>query len=146
MARKTGWNLINKGLNGREIPKIAIDVPDDIDILIVMLGTNDLLQGNDVDVVVSRMENFLMKLQFPAEKILLLGPVPMKKGAWVPEEIIAERSEELCQRYCELAMKLNIGYVNSADWGVTLTYDGIHYTEEGHFAFANGLHQYLTIR
>jgi len=70
LADKTGWTMINKGFNGREIPRKGIHVPDDVDLFIVMLGTNDLLQGNSVDDVAERMALFLTETRFPAEKTL----------------------------------------------------------------------------
>ena len=45
LAAETGWVLGNWGANGRELPDAAPDIPADTDLLIVMLGTNDLLQG-----------------------------------------------------------------------------------------------------
>lgn len=45
LASETGWDIYNMGQNGREIPSVAPAFPADTDLLIVMLGTNDLLQG-----------------------------------------------------------------------------------------------------
>ena len=45
LVSKTGWTVQNMGVNGREIPLTAPDMPTDTDLLIVMLGSNDLLQG-----------------------------------------------------------------------------------------------------
>ena len=45
LAVKTGWKVCNMGVNGREIPSSAPQFPADTDLLIVMLGTIDLLQG-----------------------------------------------------------------------------------------------------
>ena len=45
LAAEPGRNVCNMGQNGREIPSAAPAFPDDTDLLIVMLGTNDLLQG-----------------------------------------------------------------------------------------------------
>ena len=44
LAAETGWTVCNMGQNGREIPSVP-PFPADTDLLIVMLGTNDLLQG-----------------------------------------------------------------------------------------------------
>ena len=46
LATRTGWDLCNQGQNGRTIPQTKVFFPADIDLLIVMLGTNDLLQGH----------------------------------------------------------------------------------------------------
>ena len=45
LATATGWTISNMGQNGREIPSDAPAFPDNTDLLIVLLGTNDLLQG-----------------------------------------------------------------------------------------------------
>jgi len=45
LAAETGWTVSNLGQNGREIPSSAPAFPAGTDLLIVMLGTNDLLQG-----------------------------------------------------------------------------------------------------
>ena len=44
LAAETGWTVSNLGQNGREIPSSAPAFPAGTDLLIVMLGTNDLLQ------------------------------------------------------------------------------------------------------
>ena len=71
------------GQNGREIPFSAPPFPADTDLLIVMLGTNDLLQGRSPEQAAGRLERFLS--------------------------------------------------------GISLAYDGVHFTEQGHRAFAAGL-------
>lgn len=45
LVAETGWTIRNMGHNGREIPTSAPPFPADTDLLIVMLGTNNLLQG-----------------------------------------------------------------------------------------------------
>ena len=62
LAEKTGWTVCNMGQNGREIPAAAPDFPADTDLLIVMLGTNDLLQGKSPGQAADRLERFLSSL------------------------------------------------------------------------------------
>lgn len=45
LAAEIGWTVYNMGQNGREIPTAAPALPENTDLLIVMLGTNDLLEG-----------------------------------------------------------------------------------------------------
>ena len=45
LAARTGWDVRNQGQNGRTIPGGPVPFPADTDLLTVMLGTNDLLQG-----------------------------------------------------------------------------------------------------
>ena len=62
LAAETGWVLGNWGANGRELPDAAPDIPADTDLLIVMLGTNDLFQGRRPKATAERMERFLTGL------------------------------------------------------------------------------------
>ena len=41
LEEKTGWDVQNFGLNGREIPKRVAAMPAGTDMFIIMLGTND---------------------------------------------------------------------------------------------------------
>lgn len=143
LAQKTGWNIINEGVNGREIPRTTVPVPADTDLYIVMLGTNDLLQDNDISKVLSRMKNFINSLSIEKNKILLLAPPPMKAGFWVETEELIVRSKQLADEYEALARELGVMFVNAGEWNVELVFDGIHFSEKGHRAFANGLYSYL---
>ena len=146
LAQKTGHEVLNAGANGREIPKrsteaYGLDVT--VDLLVIMLGSNDLLQGNDVTTGVSRMEVFLTQLSSERERILLVAPPPMKLGAWVQQEHLITDSFELGEAYRRLAQKMGIHFANAGAWDIDLTFDGIHFSEKGHRAFAVGLHQTL---
>lgn len=59
LAAETGWTVYNMGQNGREIPSAVPILPADTDLLIVMLGTNDLLQGRSPELATERLERFL---------------------------------------------------------------------------------------
>lgn len=48
------------GQNGREVPVSAPALPDDTDLLIVGLGTNNLLQGRSPEQTAERLERFLV--------------------------------------------------------------------------------------
>ena len=109
-----------------------------------MLGTNDLLRGYSAVVACSRMEAFLRYIQPKCREILLIAPPPMKRGAWVTEENLIAESVKLAEAYQVLSQKLDIAFVNAGQWNVELTFDGVHFTEEGHRAFAEGLYAYLT--
>ena len=72
LAAQTGWTISNMGQNGREIPSSSPTFPDDTDPLIVMLGTNDLLQGRSPEQTAERMERFLSGISLDRKKILLI--------------------------------------------------------------------------
>ena len=144
MAKQTGHDCINAGANGREIPRnpYALRLLNEhapVDVFLVMLGTNDLLQDASVKETVTRMEAFLNQLFPHCKNILLVAPPPMKRGAWVPTDGLVAESIRLAEEYKLLAEKLNISFVDTRHWNIELTFDGVHFTEEGHHAFANHL-------
>ena len=152
IARKLSCTVINAGENGREIPSregellrfdLMLTNQNPLDLLIIMLGSNDLLQGNSVDDVIKRMERFLEHIGLDKAKILLIGPPPMQRGEWVPTQEIIDASKELNDRYKDLAKRSGVRFTDAGEWNISLTYDGVHFTEEGHKAFAEGLANYL---
>ena len=84
VAEKTGWTVRNMGQNGQEIPSSAPPLPADTDLLIVMLGTNDLLQGRSPEQAAGRLERFLSGISLDRSKLLLVAPPPVALGEWVP--------------------------------------------------------------
>ena len=148
LAKRTGHECINAGTNGREIPRspyvlrlLTEHAP--VDIFLVMLGTNDLLQGATAKDAATRMESFLTTLLPCCKKILLVAPPPMKRGAWVPTDELVAESVQLAEEYKLLAEKINIPFVDTREWNIDLTFDGVHFTEEGHHTFADHLTEYL---
>lgn len=141
LAGKTGWEICNRGLNGRSIPREAVAFPADTGLLVVMLGTNDLLEGASPDAAARRMEQFLAGVNLGRDRLLLIAPPPVEPGAWVQEESLPAASAQLARSYRELAARLGIRFADAGAWGVTLAYDGVHFTPEGHRAFAAGLYK-----
>ena len=148
LAKQTGHEVINAGTNGREIPRnpyalrlLTKHAP--VDIFLVMLGTNDLLQGASAKEAATRMETFLNQLLPHCKHILLVAPPPMKRGAWVPTDALVAESIQLADEYRLLAQKLNSPFVATRHWNIELTFDGVHFTEAGHQVFANQLIEYL---
>lgn len=139
LAAKTGWEIHNNGMNGREIPRRETVFPRSTDLLIIMLGTNDLLQGNPVETVCGRMERFLEQLAVQGSRILLIAPPPMALGAWVEEQTMVEASRQLAAEYKKLAERLGIGFADAGMWKIPMAFDGVHFTEEGHRIFAENL-------
>lgn len=139
LAQKTGWDVVNLGENGRCIPLRPITLPADADLVIVMLGTNDLLQGCTPEKTADRMKRFLQSLSLPPEQILLIAPPPMAPGEWVTDSSLIESSRMLAKYYRELAGQLGVRFTDAGGWHVTLAYDGVHFTELGHRTFAENL-------
>ena len=59
MAAKTGCTVCKMGQNGQEIPSDDPKFPGNADLLIIMLGTNDLLKGRSPEQAAEWLERFL---------------------------------------------------------------------------------------
>ena len=139
LSAETGWNVCNMGQNGREIPSAAPAFPDDTDLLIVMLGTNDLLQGRSPEQAAERLERFLTAIPLERSKILMIAPPPMTRGEWVPSQQLIDDSHTFARLCQALAEQLSVRFSDAGKWNVPLAYDGVRFTEQGHKAFAAGL-------
>ena len=91
------------------------------------------------------MEAFLTLMLPYCKHILLLAPPPMKRGAWVPTEALVIESIHLAEEYKLLAERLNLPFVDTRHWNIELTFDGVHFTEEGHHTFAENLGKELSL-
>ena len=138
LAEQMDLPVVNEGQNGREIPGQGIAVSADL--LIVMLGTNDLLQGASVQTAAERRERFLEQLKVT---VFLVAPPLMTRGSWVPASSLVDASAALGERYRELAVRRRIGFADAGHWQLPLCFDGVHLTEEGHRIFAEKLYEIL---
>jgi lysophospholipase L1-like esterase len=149
---KTGWKFWNMGVCGREIPHTSFQIQTacaelasrepSADALWIMLGTNDLLSGEQItaETVGLRMEAFLTSLlnSFPVRKLRLITPVKMRQGTWTTPAVI-EESEKLQPVFRSLADRLHISLTQTEGWEIPLAFDGVHFTEQGHRKFAENL-------
>ena len=142
LGEQTGWQVINNGVNGREVPDEPVSIPEDVDLFLVMLGTNDLLQLDSPEAAAARMEAFLSGGD--PGKLVVIAPPPMVSGEWVQDEELIADSLRLAVLYEALCSRLGVRFLNAGDWNVPLAYDGVHFTLEGHSAFAQGLFNALT--
>jgi len=153
LAEKLGCQAVNAGDNGREIPRREEELRHfewllsrhgPLDRLLIMLGANDLLQGNSVETVARRMEAFLAKIPLEKEKIVLIGLPRMRPGAWITEERLLEDCVQLNTAYRTVTEKLGIRFIDTTDWDIAVTFDGVHFSERGHQVLAEKL--YLSLK
>ncbi len=150
-----GYTILNYGINGLTIPREASFAPYLGRIrslrpytVTVMLGTNDLLQGAFAEDAAARMEVFLEKIKEAASAasgsgtasgVMLIAPPPLKPGMWVDGPDVIEESVLLAELYREVSDKLGVSFADAGTWGIDLCFDGVHFSREGHAAFAEGL-------
>ena len=147
LGQKAGHEMLNYGQNGRAIPCYedelelykSIFQKENADFFVVMLGSNDLLQGNSVEAVAQRMEAFLKRIPLERSQILLIGPPRMKQGTWITDTRLLEDCVKLNAAYHAVAESLGVRFIDAADWDIEVTFDGVHYSEQGHQAFAERL-------
>jgi len=156
LLNAAGWKVINQGENGRSIPRMDYEIESAVkavrdsnaDILVVMLGSNDLLQRPELaaEICGERMERFLTAILAEIQanlKILLVAPPPMEAGAWVSDPSTIEASRQLAGCYEATAHRLGIAFADAGGWDVGLAYDGVHFSEKGHLAFAKRMRRAL---
>lgn len=104
-----------------------------------MLGINDLLQGRSPEKSAERLEQFLSDISLDPSKVLLIAPPPVTLGAWVPSAKLIDDSRTFARLCQTLVERTGIRFADAGKWDIPLAYDGVHFTEQGHKAFAAGL-------
>ena len=69
----------------------------------------------------------------------MIAPPPVKWGAWVPSQQLIDDSRTFARLCQTLTEQLGIRFADAWKWDIPLAYDGVHFTEQGHRAFAAGL-------
>lgn len=166
--------VIEEGQNGRTI---ASDDPSEgekngmlylgpclesqspIEIIIVMLGTNNLKPKFglcSVDIA-GQMELMLQKIlaynRFKCNdkmKVILIAPPYVGnniRNSWLGESFGYEKaiatSQKLSAHYEELARKYNIGFIDSSKYVVVSDYDSIHMDSDNQIKLGNIVFDYL---
>ena len=98
-----------------------------------------LLQGRSPEQAAERLERFLAGITLDRSRILLIAPPPVTLGEWVPSPQLIDDSHTFAKCCQTLAEQLGIRFADAGKWDIPLAYDGVHFTEQGHRAFAAGL-------
>ena len=131
--------VINCGMNGRTVPRwkrafdadlrlIARAAP--FDLLIIMLGSNDLLTDHEPEETAEQMGKLLceVKALYPNIQILLIAP-PSVQGF----DLLFV---ELRERYLALAKSMKISFADAGKWSIDISADDVHFSPAGHHTFA----------
>ncbi len=147
------WDILNEGLNGRELPSSVFEwrylaglfqVLKKGDFFAVMLGTNDLLIQfrPDAAVPAHRMEEFLTFMDEQGEKkgedapaVIVMAP-PLLARELDGSGKIHRESVRMNRQYGELAEKHGAFFIDTGSWGIPMSFDQVHFSAEGHRIFA----------
>lgn len=142
------YEVIEAGMNGRMLPspgsRFVYALTRDLsegDILVIMLGTNDILltMHPDHTRAVSKMRALLSRFKETGAKyrIVVIGPVPSVIPGYREECIMMNRG------FGSLCSEFGFDFVDAGKWGIDLAHDGCHFTESGHRVFAGRFIGYL---
>ena len=143
LGRALGCEVVNRGLNGRRVPRFRRSAEADLALLkstgdraliLAMLGTNDILAEAGAQDVAAHMRGFLTALvgAMPESAVLLCAPPPLT----LPGEGFEQRFAELAEEYAAVAAELGVLFVDTAPWQIPTGGDGIHFSARGHRLFA----------
>lgn len=149
-GRTTLWDdPIEEHKNGKKYLLPCLDSHKPVDLVILMLGTNDLktrfsLTPFDIGASVENLVKMLLKsdagIDYQPPKVLLVTPVPIHSvGRDDLDHMffdVEERSQALAHYYEEVANRYQIEYLNPGNAVETNELDGIHYSAKGHAAMA----------
>jgi lysophospholipase L1-like esterase len=152
------YNVIEEGLNGRTtvwddpvegthknglkylIPCLESHAP--IDLVILMLGTNDLkvkfsVSAFDIAMGIGVLVNTIQKSGFGPDggepKVLILCPPPLSGLTYLKDlfgDAGIEKSKELAKHYKKIAKHYGCDFIDMADIIKPSDVDGVHYDEE----------------
>ena len=156
ILQSNGWDVVNCGQNGREIPSTEgelsaverlLSTAMPVDIVTVLLGSNDFLNhphfaAEDVAARMKLLLERILKSNWEVQ-ILLIAPPPLRNGEWIPDARILTESVRLAPCYRTLAEKLGVAFADAGTWNVALDFDGVHFRPEGHATFAKRLMETL---
>jgi len=154
-----GWRVIEEGhpsrtpvhddpvegihKNGRKVLPALLESHRPLDLVIVMLGTNDLKMRYHVpamDIAIS-VEKLLLNIATsfagPAQKAprsLLVAPVPIVETGFLAEMFDggAAKSQRLAGYFAAVAERQGAGFVDAGSLATVDPVDGIHLSETGH--------------
>jgi lysophospholipase L1-like esterase len=166
MARDLGVDLIEEGLpgrttryddpimgahmNGQQGLKIALESHGPIDVLVIMLGTNDVkarftatpaeVQGG-ISSLLDIAQHRTWQDRHGGFKILLVCPAPVVEVGPIKDEFYgaAARSAALPALYRDLAASRGVAFMDAGQHIAVSPLDGVHFDEAAHASLARAV-------
>lgn len=131
LSQLLGCEVINAGQNGigTNIDFSYVDsLLEKEDFIVLMLGTNDVLRKVKREVIEMRLDSILD--HYKEKFVILVCPLDINDIS-------------LLDVYQQLGIKYSFHVLDANTWNIKLSYDGIHFSQEGHFQFAQALYPYV---
>ena len=151
--------VIPEGMNGRRIPDLkydrsylqkVINEVGDNGLFCTMLGTNDLLMLMEPDAgyAVQKMETYLEYLccSLRTDQILIIAP-PYIGNREITDPLYQRYYQEGIRMNAEfrnLSMKHGVWFADASLWNVEMSFDLVHFSERGHWIFAEKMTRLIT--
>ena len=160
-----GFRVIEEGLNGRtnvtneeerpirsglEVLPVLLESHRPLDLVVIMLGTNDL--NHDFDLSAGQIADgarqvcrSVIDCEYLADdppQILLISPTHVEAVTVEEEDLFIgaiEKSRELAEHYQAVADDLGIHFLDASKIVVKTDLDGVHWDAEQHKAFGESL-------
>jgi lysophospholipase L1-like esterase len=141
--------------NGLTVLPSLLESHRPIDLVIIMLGTNDLkmrfnVPAIDIALSIQRLLNCVATSMsgpdLAAPKVLIVSPVPIIEAGFLAEifEGGAAKSQRLAKYFESIATRNNAGFFDAGTVATVDPVDGIHLTPEGHAAVGTAIADAVT--
>jgi lysophospholipase L1-like esterase len=135
--------------NGAKLLKLYLESCRPLDMVIIMLGTNDLKAsfGQSIDDIRDGAKGLCKQalefdyVPYNTPQVMLIAPAPLVESAEIGEqfsEMIAI-SRRIAPAYYELSKELNIHFLDAGRVVKPSIIDGVHWDSDGHHHFAQHL-------
>lgn len=144
-----------QGRRGIELLPVLLESHAPLDLVIVMLGTNDCkaVYGASAEVIGMGIEQIIGQIRavLPKTNILLISPIWLGEDVWRPEydpefnPASVQVSKKLKEVYEKIAKKHACAFLAASDIAKASEKDQEHLDEEGHKALADTIYHAVTI-
>jgi len=150
-GRTTVWeDPIELHKNGSTYLPPCLETHKPLDLVIIMLGTNDLkvrfsVSAYDIAKSMGTLIEIVKKsncgLKNGAPEILILAPPPLGKLTEYAEMLTGgiEKSKKLARYYSEIAEEYNVHFFDTSSVIKSSDIDGVHFEKEAHSALGKAL-------
>lgn len=142
---------LREGRRGLDLIGITVEMHNPLDLMILMLGTNDCKTryGASATVITRGLDQVIRKARKSSSRpfdILVVSPIHLGKGIGEPDfdpefnESSEVVSRNLAAEYRKVALQNHAAFLNAADFASPSTTDREHLNEAGHAALAEAIY------